>query len=104
MDTLEFQNYTQGWGDADIWKLLHSESNIEESWAKTTEAMVVPTGVVLKTTVKQGETISQALQFLPGLVIVENISGNQISSRTLELNEESKFVRGRLLEDMKNNR
>lgn len=60
------------WGNGDMWKLICKAHSEKEKWMKTTKAIQLPSGCLIQTETQQGENLSQALEFVPGLAIKEN--------------------------------
>ena len=72
----------QFWGDGDTFKLISKAWSKEEGWMKSTKAMEVPmVGCVVQVTTQQGESIAEAVTFVPNATIVEekDESGEVIS-------------------------
>jgi hypothetical protein len=77
-------------GDGDMFKLLTKTSNLSEGWVKSTRAMQVPGGCVMQVTTQQRNpdgsyAVAEALTFVPGVVIVDDVNGcgKLISERQL---------------------
>lgn len=65
-------NPVETFGDEESFVLLCEASSKKENWIKTTRIMtIVGVGVVLSVTTRQGENISEALQFIPGVKLLE---------------------------------
>ena len=70
-------------GDGDTFKLICKASSAKERWMKSTKAMeVAGVGVVLQVTTQQGDNVAEALQFVPGAVIIP-IDGNKENGRKI---------------------
>lgn len=60
------------WGTGDLWKLICKASSKEEGWMKSTKAMeIVGVGCLVQVTTQQGENISEAVTFVPGVHVAE---------------------------------
>jgi hypothetical protein len=58
------------YGDGDLFKLLCKASSKEQGWMKSTKAMYIPgVGCVVQVTTQQGDNVSEALTFVPGVRI-----------------------------------
>lgn len=63
-------------GNTDAFKLLFKASSKAEGWMKSTKAMFIPErGCMVQVTTQQGDSIAEALQFVPGVKIVEDVNG-----------------------------
>jgi len=72
------------WGDGDTFKLISKASSEAEGWMKSTKAMDVGNGCVVQVTTQQGKNIAEALTFVPGVKIIEDIEDGEVISRHLE--------------------
>ena len=63
-------------GNGDTWRLICKASSKAEDWMKSTKAIGVGSGVVLRVTTQQGDNISEALCFVPGAQIVAKDNGD----------------------------
>lgn len=64
----------QTFGNGDLFQLLCKASSIKEGWMKSTKAMEIPgVGCVVQVTTQQGDNVAEALCFVPGVKIVEDI-------------------------------
>lgn len=62
------------WGDGDTFKLISKASSKTEGWMKSTKAMEIPdVGCVVQVTTQQGENIAEAITFVPGSKILEEM-------------------------------
>ena len=60
------------WGDGDAFKLISKAWSEGEKWMKSTKAMEIENrGVLVQVSTLQGENVSEALQWLPGIKIKE---------------------------------
>lgn len=70
-------------GDGDTFKLICKASSAKEGWMKSTKAMeIAGVGVVVQVTTQQGDNVAEALQFVPGAVIIP-IEGNKENGRKI---------------------
>jgi len=74
------------WGDGDQWRLIGKASSANEKWMKSTKAMQFPTGCMLQVTTQQGDQVAEAINFVPGIRIVEHSdeTGENVISRSFE--------------------
>jgi len=70
-------------GNGDTFLLICKASSKEEKWMKSTKAMpVLGVGCVVQVTTQQGDSIAEALTFVPGACIVEDYSAdNTVTAR-----------------------
>lgn len=62
-------------GATDGWKLICKASSRSQRWMKATKAMEIEgIGCVVQTTTQQGDHVAEAIVFVPGVKIVEEIS------------------------------
>lgn len=64
-------------GNGDLFKLLCKASSKAEGWMKSTKAMETRGGCIVQVTTQQGEHVAEALCFVPGAKIVEDINGGR---------------------------
>lgn len=64
-------------GDGDMFKLLCKASSKAEGWMKSTKAMQLPDGCLVQITTQQGDHVAEALQYVPGVVIVDDINNGR---------------------------
>lgn len=58
-------------GDGDTFKLICKASSKAEGWMKSTKAMQIDgVGCLVQVTTQQGDNVSEALAFVPGVKIV----------------------------------
>ena len=70
-------------GDGDTFKLICKASSAKEGWMKSTKAMeIAGVGVVVQVTTQQGDNVAEALQLIPGAVIIP-IEGNKENGRKI---------------------
>jgi hypothetical protein len=61
-------------GDPDAWKLLVKASSQSGGWMKSTKAMEIPgVGCIVQVTTQQGDHIAEAITFVEGVKIEENV-------------------------------
>jgi len=79
-------------GNGDMFKLLCKASSKEQGWMKSTKACEIPSlGCIVQVTTQQGDNIAEAITFVPGVRILEDINGgnklekdySMISTKTL---------------------
>lgn len=59
-------------GDGDTFKLICKASSKNEGWMKSTKAMQIDgVGCVVQVTTQQGDNVSEAVCFVPGVKILE---------------------------------
>lgn len=56
-------------GDPGLWRLLCKESSASQGWVKSTSLMDTPTGVALCVSTRQGDSVAEAVTFIPGATI-----------------------------------
>jgi len=65
-------------GNGDMFQLLCKASSKMEGWMKSTKAMEIPgIGCLVQITTQQGDHVAEALQFVPGVTIVDDINGGR---------------------------
>lgn len=70
-------------GNGDTFKLICKASSKGEGWMKSTKAMQIDdVGCVIQVTTQQGDNISEALTFVPG-VKIETIDDDKNNGRKL---------------------
>lgn len=62
-------------GNGDMFVLLCKASSFLGGWMKSTKAMEVPGGCVVQVTTQQGDNVAEALTFVPGVKIAEDVNG-----------------------------
>lgn len=72
------------WGDGDQWKLIGKASSKKEGWMKSTKAMSVGLGCLVQVTTQQGDNVAEAVTFIPGVKIVENIKDSVCVGRSIQ--------------------
>ena len=69
------------YGNGDLFKLLTKASSQREGWMKSTKVMEIPhVGCLVQVTTQQRNpdgsyAVAEALQFVPGVVLLENAAG-----------------------------
>lgn len=72
------------WGDGDTFKLISKASSKNEGWMKSTKAMEIGgIGCVVQVTTQQGDNVSEAVTFVPGVKILEKLEKEKVISRKL---------------------
>lgn len=67
------------WGNGDTFKLISKASSVAEGWMKSTKAMEIEgVGCVVQVTTQQGNNIAEAVTFVPGVKIQEEITSEQV--------------------------
>lgn len=61
-------------GDGNMFQLLCKASSKSQGWMKSAKAMQTPSGCVVQVTTQQGDNVAEALTFVPGVKIVEDIN------------------------------
>ena len=76
----------QFWGNGDTWKLISKASSKAEGWMKSTKAMSLGyAGVVVQVSTQQGDNVAEAIQYIPGVAIREELSENgEVINRYLD--------------------
>lgn len=64
-------------GNPDIFQLLCKASSKEQDWMKSCKAMQVSGGCVVQVTTQQEDNVAEALTFVPGVVVAEDINGGK---------------------------
>jgi len=64
-------------GNGDTFRLLCQASSKEQGWMKSCKAMEVPGGCVVQVTTQQGENVAEALTFVPGVKIEDDINNGR---------------------------
>ena len=73
----------QFYGNGDTFQLISKASSANEGWMKSTKAMQIDgVGCVVQVTTQQGDNVSEALTFVPG-VKIEAIGGDTANGRKL---------------------
>ena len=74
------------WGNGDTFKLIYKASSKAEGWMKSTRALDVGNGCVVQVTTQQGDQFAEALTFVPGVTIIDEIDleSGEVQGRHLE--------------------
>jgi len=64
-------------GNCDAFRLLFKASSKEQGWMKSCKAMETPGGCVVQVTTQQDDNVAEALTFVPGVKIAEDINGGR---------------------------
>jgi len=65
-------------GNGDSFRLLCKASSKEQGWMKSCKAYEIDgVGCIVQVTTQQGDNIAEALTFVPGVTIVEDINGGR---------------------------
>ena len=71
-------------GDGDTFKLISKASSQIEGWMKSTKAMEIDNvGCVVQVSTQQGDSVAEALTFVPGVTIRETLEDDKVISRRL---------------------
>lgn len=63
----------------DMFQLLSKASSKEEGWMKSTKAHEIPNvGCVIQVTTQQGDNVSEAVCFIPGVCIKSDVNGRKL--------------------------
>jgi hypothetical protein len=64
-------------GNGDTFELLCKASSKSQGWMKSAKAMEVPGGCVVQVTTQQGNNVAEALTFVPGVKIADDVNGGR---------------------------
>jgi len=64
-------------GNPDTFQLLCKASSKEQGWMKSCKAMDVKHGCVVQVTTQQGSNVAEALVFVPGVMIEDDVNGGR---------------------------
>lgn len=65
-------------GDGDTFRLICKASSAAQGWMKSTKAMQVDgLGCLVQVTTQQGDQIAEALAWVPGVRIAEEVAGER---------------------------
>ena len=67
----------QVYGNGDLFQLISKASSKQQGWMKSTKAMQTPHGCVVQVTTQQGDSIAEALTYVPDVTIKEDENGNK---------------------------
>mgnify|MGYP000473361964 CR=1 FL=1 len=72
------------WGNGDTFKLISKASSQNEGWMKSTKAMQIDrVGCVIQVTTQQGDNVAEALSFVPGVRVYEEVQDKVVVSRSI---------------------
>lgn len=64
-------------GNGDTFALLCKASSKSQGWMKSAKAMQVPGGCVVQVTTQHGDNVAEALTFVPGVRIADDVNGGR---------------------------
>jgi hypothetical protein len=64
-------------GNGETFRLLCKASSKSQGWMKSCKAMEVPGGCVVQVTTQQGDNVAEALTFVPGVKIADDVNGGR---------------------------
>jgi hypothetical protein len=64
-------------GNGETFRLLCKASSKSQGWMKSCKAMEVPCGCVVQVTTQQGDNVAEALTFVPGVKIADDVNGGR---------------------------
>jgi hypothetical protein len=64
-------------GNGDMFRLLCKASSKAEGWMKSCKAMETPSGCVVQVTTQQGANVAEALTFVPGVKIADDVNNGR---------------------------
>lgn len=65
-------------GNGDTFRLLCKASSASQGWMKSAKAMEIPgVGCVVQVTTQQGVNVAEALTFVPGVKIVDDVNNGR---------------------------
>lgn len=64
-------------GNGDMFTLLCKASSKSQGWMKSAKAMQVPNGCVVQVTTQQGDNVAEALTYVPGVMIADDVNGGR---------------------------
>jgi hypothetical protein len=68
----------QVFGNGDAFQLLCKASSENEGWMKSTKAMQIDgVGCVVQVTTQHGYNVAEAVTFVPGVIITDDINGGR---------------------------
>lgn len=71
-------------GDKDSWKLICKAWSEKEDWMKSTKAMeILGVGCAIQVTTQLEDVIAEAVTFIPGVKIKEDIVNGEVIGREL---------------------
>jgi len=101
-DTQNNVSDVQFWGNKDSFKLISKAWSKNEGWMKSTKVMEVPMlGCLIQVTTQQGDNVAEALQFVPGAVVVEISDDNgKVTSRSITISKRGRDVQDKMMNEM----
>ena len=60
-----------------MFTLLCKASSKSQGWMKSAKAMQVPNGCVVQVTTQQGDNVAEALTYVPGVMIADDVNGGR---------------------------
>lgn len=64
-------------GNGDLFQLLCKASSKSQKWMKSAKAMQTPEGCVVQVTTQNGDNVAEALTFVPGVKIADDVNGGR---------------------------
>lgn len=64
-------------GNGDSFALLCKASSKAQGWMKSAKAMETPSGCVVQVTTQQGSNVAEALTFVPGVKLADDVNGGR---------------------------
>lgn len=64
-------------GNVDMFQLLCKASSKSQGWMKSAKACQTPMGCIVQVTTQQNDHVAEALTFVPGATIVDDINGGR---------------------------
>ena len=64
-------------GDGNMFQLLCKASSKSQGWMKSAKACQTPIGCLVQVTTQQGDHVAEALTFVPGAEIADDINGGR---------------------------
>lgn len=64
-------------GNGETFRLLCKASSKSQGWMKSCKAMEVPGGCVVQVTTQQGDNVAEALTFVPGVKMADDVNGGR---------------------------
>lgn len=71
-------------GNSNMFKLLYKTSTGGHRTESTKAMYIKGAGCLVQVTTQQGDNVSEALQFVPGVKIVEDMENGEVTGRHLE--------------------
>ncbi len=64
-------------GNGNMFQLLCKASSKSQGWMKSCKAMETPSGCVVQVTTQQGDNVAEALTFVLGVKVAEDVNGGR---------------------------